>query len=90
MTQGERIKEQREEAGLSRFDAANAMTEAGCPTRESDFYRWENDRNQPGFTALRFLSQILNTSADYFLGLSDVPAPARATKTQRTPAKAVA
>lgn len=81
MTQGERIKEQREAAGLSRFDAAQAMTKAGRVTREHDFYRWENDRNQPDSTALRALSKVLNTSADYFLGLSDEPAPTTAKAT---------
>lgn len=81
MTQGERIKTRREAAGLSRFEAASRMTAAGRPTREHDFYRWECDRNQPDSNALRVLSHVLDTSADYFLGLSDqfhVAAPARA------------
>lgn len=71
MTQGNRIKQRREAANMSRFEAAQAMTVAGRPTREHDFYRWESDRNQPDSNALRILSQVLNTSADYFLGLSD-------------------
>lgn len=66
MNAGNRLKQLREEKGLSQSEVAKIM-EVGRTT----YLKWENGENQPT-RKLDQLSQFFNVSIDYLLGKSDV------------------
>lgn len=66
MSAGNRLKQLREEKGLSQSEVAKIM-EVGRTT----YLKWENGENQPT-RKLDQLSQFFNVSIDYLLGKSDV------------------
>lgn len=60
----QRLKLARERAGLSRRDLAERLGYT-----ENGYGKFETGRNEPNLTALAEMSQFLNTSADWLLGL---------------------
>jgi transcriptional regulator with XRE-family HTH domain len=66
-----RIRERRKALGLSQDDLAEL---AGC--LQTQISRYENNEALPQSDALRALAKALGVSADWLLGLSDVPVPA--------------
>lgn len=66
MNAGNRLKQLREEKGLSQSEVAKIMG-VGSTT----YLKWENGENQPT-RKLDQLSQFFNVSIDYLLGKSDV------------------
>lgn len=68
---GERIKEARENLGLSQPELAERLGMEPKKGR-STINNWELGANKVKDDALKALSERLNVSADYLLGLSDV------------------
>lgn len=65
---GRRLKQKREQAGLSQPELA---TRVGV--HPSDVSRWERDVTFPRGTTLRDICLALRTSADFMLGLQRAP-----------------
>ena len=66
-----------------RAEETQARKAAVFGVRQQTYAGWENDRRQPDLTAIRCICEHYNISADYLVGLSDVPfspAPAEAEK----------
>lgn len=61
-----RLKELRTEKGLTQKQLAAAVN-----TTDDSVFSWEKGRSQPSIEAIRGLCLILETSADYLLGLED-------------------
>lgn len=66
MNAGNRLKQLREEKGLSQSEVAKIMG-----VGRTTYLKWENGENQPT-RKLDQLSQFFNVSIDYLLGKSDV------------------
>lgn len=61
---GERIRERRDELGLSRSDVARAMP---GKTNENALYRWEKGLHRPNDDALEALAKVLKVDPAHFL-----------------------
>ena len=64
----ERLREAREEKGLSQRDLSRL-----CGLGDNQIYRYETEKSDPSSSHLRIISEKLGVSADYLLGLTDVP-----------------
>ncbi|SRR5258708_40006637 len=67
----ERIRDRRKALGLSQDDLAELT---GC--LQTQISRYENNEAFPMSDALESLARALNVSADWLLGIADVPNPA--------------
>jgi transcriptional regulator with XRE-family HTH domain len=76
MNFSERLRELRDESELSQKEIA-----AGLGVCISAVSKYESGKNYPDVKKLIRLSEILNISSDYLLGLSDVMIPLYSTKT---------
>ena len=63
---GRRLKELRNEKGVSQMDLANATG-----LSQSAIAKWELDKTEPTASALITLSKYFGESVDYLLGLVD-------------------
>ena len=63
---GKRVKELREERGISMGELARHIG-----TSQQNVSRWESGEVMPGGDALLKLSKFFNVSIDYLMGLSD-------------------
>ena len=61
-----RLKELRIEKGLTQKQLAAAVN-----TTDDSVFSWEKGRSQPSIETIRGLCLVLETSADYLLGLED-------------------
>lgn len=61
-----RLKELRIEKGLTQKQLAVALN-----TTDDSIFSWEKGRSQPPIETIRCLCVVLETSADYLLGLED-------------------
>lgn len=66
MSIGQRIKELREELGLSQMALSNATG-----ISQSAIAIWELGKSEPTASAIITLSKFFNETADYLLGLTD-------------------
>lgn len=66
MNFGERLKELREEKGVSQMELSKATG-----LSQSAIARWELNKTEPTASALITLAKYFNESVDYLLGLSD-------------------
>lgn len=64
---GDRIKELRTESKMTQEELANKLN----MSRQA-ISHWENGINEPGIGDLIKLTTILNVSADYLLGITDI------------------
>jgi len=64
----ERLKLSRIARGLTQTDTANAI---GIKLRNYQYY--ESGKREPNLEKLKGLSELLEVSADYLLGLTDEP-----------------
>ncbi len=64
MTFGERLRELRQDRGLTQQDLGNALK-----TTQRKISYLENDKNEPSMDDLKRLCLFFGVSADYFLGL---------------------
>lgn len=75
---GERLKELREERGLSMdmlvYDLNHKFD---IEINKSNISRWENGTVDPTLTNARCLSLYFDVSLDYMIGLTDVKMPSR-------------
>ena len=61
-----RLKELRIEKGLTQKELAVAVN-----TTDDSIFSWEKGRSQPPIETIRSLCRVLDSSADYLLGLED-------------------
>lgn len=82
---GERLKALREKYRLRQADLALLVKTQKYPDGipKSTLAGYENGFRRPNFETLVKLSEILNTSADYLIGATDDPSPAKPTKDLR-------
>lgn len=66
----DRLRELREEAGLSRLKLGVVLG-GGDPMDPSQIVRWETGRNSPRLETLLALAEVFGVSLDYLTGLSD-------------------
>ena len=66
MNFGERLKELREEKGISQMELSKATG-----LSQSAIARWELNKSEPTGSALITLAQYFNESIDYLLGLKE-------------------
>lgn len=66
MTIGSRIRELRKEKRLTQTDLAKLIN-----VSQQTITKWENDSAEPSGGAIKSLSNVLNTSADYILGIKE-------------------
>lgn len=66
MSIGQRIKELREELGLSQMALSNATG-----ISQSAIARWEVCKTEPTASSLYILASFFNESSDYLIGLTD-------------------
>lgn len=66
MSFAERLKELREERGLSQMGLARATG-----ISQSSIARWELEKSEPTVSAIIVLSRFFGESADYIIGLID-------------------
>lgn len=71
-TIADRIKERRKAIGLNQEQLAEMLH-----ITQSQVSRYERGENEPTSDALISLSHMLNTSADFLLGITDDPAVSR-------------
>jgi len=64
----ERLREAREEKGLSQRDLSRL-----CGLGDNQIYRYETEKSDPSSSHLKIISEKLDVSTDYLLGLTDVP-----------------
>ncbi len=62
----ERLRELRQEKGLSMKQLANAIG-----TTDAAISNWENEINEPKISYLREIAQYFEVSTDYLLGLEN-------------------
>lgn len=67
-----RIRHARERAGRNKNQLARAL---GTSWQHVD--NWEKGKVEPSLASIRKLAELLDVSADFLLGLSDVPSPTR-------------
>ncbi|MEM6282477.1 MAG: helix-turn-helix transcriptional regulator [Chloroflexota bacterium] len=67
---GDRLQTLRKEAGIIQADIAEEIG-----VRKDQISRYETGTSSPTPDGLIVMAQMLNTSADYLLGLSNVPHP---------------
>lgn len=72
MKYAQRIRELREDKDLTQSDIAKLLQ-----INQTVYSRYENDRNQMPIHHLISLCLFYNVSADYILGLPDLPYPKR-------------
>ncbi len=63
---GERLKEVRQEHGLTIFQVSKQVG-----ISDACISRWENDINDPKCEQIVMLAKFFNVSTDYLLGLED-------------------
>ncbi len=63
---GEKLKELRQEKGLTQKQLANLIGNA-----QSAIVYWESNKQEPTISALKKLCKFFDVSADYLLGLED-------------------
>lgn len=68
LLRGDRLREYREKRGLSQRDLARK-----CGLGINQINRYENGMSDAWSSILRVIAQELDVSADYLLGLSDMP-----------------
>lgn len=68
---GDRLRELRKNLGYSQESLAEILE-----THQRQIWRWENGETVPSGNDIARLSETLNVSSDYLLGLSDDPTPA--------------
>ncbi len=61
-----RIKELRQEVGLSQLDLANIVN-----TTQKNISNWENGLNEPDFSTLIKFAKYFGVSVDYLLGVEE-------------------
>lgn len=66
----ERLKELRRQRGWSQRELAQKIGMSSGTVAA-----WEVGRNEPNYDMLRKLADLLDTSVDYLIGLSDIPSP---------------
>ena len=64
----DRLRSLREQHDWSQRELARV-----CGVAESVIRRYENGTSQPSTTSLKLISQNLNVSADYLIGITDEP-----------------
>jgi len=67
---GERLRELRQQRGYSQEYLAQQVD-----VRNQQIWRYENGSQVASSEVVAKIAQVLNTSADYLLGLSDDPSP---------------
>ena len=67
---GERMKLLREEMGLSQEEFASR-----AQSRQNQVWRWESGEQVPSSDKLALIAQVLETTTDYLVGLSNNPYP---------------
>jgi transcriptional regulator with XRE-family HTH domain len=67
---GERLKQLREEAGLTQQQLANMVN-----LSQQTIGHYEVNRSEPNVKTIELFARIFNTSTDYLLGLSDTNHP---------------
>ncbi|MFC8564000.1 helix-turn-helix domain-containing protein [Peribacillus frigoritolerans] len=82
---GERIKSLRDKYRLRQLDLALLVKTEKYPNGipKSTLAGYENGYRSPNFETLVKISEVLNTSADYLIGATDDPSPAKPTKDLR-------
>lgn len=70
---GERLKAIRTKRGLSQEALAELLSEKDSSFPQQQISSWENGRNDPSAALLVRLSEALNVSVDYLLGVVDEP-----------------
>ena len=63
----QRLKELRKKRGYTQTDLGKKVG-----VKQSTFTNWENGKREPNFETLLKLASILNTTASYLLGESDI------------------
>ena len=67
-----------------RGSASQAFTARQFGIAQQTYAGWENNKSRPDITELRGIAEFYNVSADWLLGLTDDPTPARSRKTSST------
>ncbi|MFS0667222.1 helix-turn-helix transcriptional regulator [Peribacillus frigoritolerans] len=82
---GERLKSLRDKYRLRQLDLALLIKTKKYPNGipKSTLAGYENGFRRPNFETLVKISEVLNTSADYLIGATDDPSPAKPTKDLR-------
>ncbi|MED3789943.1 helix-turn-helix transcriptional regulator [Peribacillus frigoritolerans] len=82
---GERLKSLRDKYRLRQLDLALLVKTEKYPNGipKSTLAGYENGFRRPNFETLVKISEVLNTSADYLIGATDDPSPAKPTKDLR-------
>ena len=73
----ERMKKVRKEAGLTQKELAQLLQ-----LSIGTIAMWETGKREPKLETMVHLSNTLNTSVDYLLGLSEIASPQPSDKTQ--------
>lgn len=63
---GKRMKELREERGLTQTEVAKSLG-----TSKQNISKWERNRIEPDQKTMLFIAQFFNVSMDYLFGLKD-------------------
>lgn len=74
---GERLKELRQQMGMTQPDAMEALERKGVTIAQSHMSNLENGTKLPSLPLLAALAQVYETSVDYLLGLTDNQLSAR-------------
>lgn len=67
---GDRITKLRKESGIKQYDLADKLGVA-----RNQISKYENGYSNPTLETLTKMAEIFNTTADYLLGLSNIPHP---------------
>lgn len=67
---GARVRQLREQMGMTQEELALILG-----TDQNQMSKYERGKNEPSASVLIRFSEVLNTSSDFLLGLSDVSAP---------------
>jgi transcriptional regulator with XRE-family HTH domain len=70
LTIGNRIKQRRQQLGLSQNDLADMLK-----ITQNQIWRYEQGKNSPTGEVIIALAQALETSTDWLLGLTDIVKP---------------
>ena len=69
---GQRIKQRRLQLGISQQELADVLRSS-----QQQINRYENDKNSPSGDVIVKIARVLDTSADWLLGLTDEIKPVR-------------
>ena len=68
---GQRLRELRNEKDVTQEEVLTYLVKCGINVSKGTYSKWENNKHEPGFSAIDKLCEYFKVSADYLLGRTE-------------------